>query len=141
MNFKTLVTTPLLLLAPLAAAAQEASWPDAVVCSLRDATICTGEGCRQATLASLDVPEMIRLDLKAGEMHAVTPEHAGRRTTFRVVGQTTAKIVMQGYENGRAFSSVLAEGGTLAVTAAIENTTFSVLGRCTDLKLVTEPAK
>ena len=141
MTARTLFTTFLLFLAPLAATAQEAPWPDVVVCALGDATICTPEGCHQATLATLDVPELVRFDLKAGLMHAVTPEHAGKRSSFRVIDQTPGKIVMQGYERGRAFSAVLAEAGTLAISAAIENTTVSILGRCTNLKLIEDAGK
>jgi len=141
MTARTLFTTSLLFLAPLAATAQEAPWPDVVVCSLGEATVCTNEGCHQATLATLDVPELVRLDLRVGVMHALTPEHAGRRSAFRVMDQTPAKVVMQGYENGRAFSALLTEAGTLVVSATSEDTTFSMFGRCTDLKLIMEVGK
>jgi len=48
---------------------------------------------------------------------------------------------MQGFENGRAFSGVLDEPGTLALSASVEGTTFSVFGRCTDLKLIVEAVR
>ena len=58
-----------------------------------------------------------------------------------MIERALEKIVMQGYENGRAFSAVLGEDGRLTLGTAIEGTTFTVFGRCTDLKLVTDAGK
>ena len=80
-----------------------------------------------------------RIDLETGVMHAPTPRHSGRRSAFTVIERSEAKIVMQGYENGRAFSAVLDEPGTLAISAAIDGTTASIFALCTDLAFVTQP--
>jgi hypothetical protein len=138
MTTRTCLAASILLLAPLTAAAQTLDWPASIVCSLSDPTICTPEGCHQATLDTLDLPRLIRLDLEVGVMHAVTPEHAGRRSSFEVIDRGETKIVIRGYENGRAFSGVLDEPGTLALSASVEGTTFSVFARCTDLKLIVD---
>jgi hypothetical protein len=130
--------TSILLLLPLAASAQAPDWPAAIVCALGDPTICTPEGCHQASLDTLDVPRLVRLDLVEGVMHAVTPQHSGRRSTFKVIERSETKLVLQGYENGRAFSAVLDNPGTLAISASTEETNFSIFAVCTDLKLVTE---
>src|SRR5512136_1446130 len=123
---RSCLAASILLLAPLTAAAQTTDWPASIVCALSDATICTPDGCHQAGLDTLDLPSLIRLDLDAGVMHAVTPEHAGRRSSFEVIDRSETKIVLRGYENHRAFSGVLDEPGTLALSAAVEGTTFSV---------------
>ncbi len=141
MTTRSCLAASILLLAPLTAAGQTLDWPASIVCSLSDPTICTPEGCHQATLETLDVPRMIRLDLEHGVMHAVTPEHTGRRSSFEVVDRGETKLVLRGYENGRAFSVVIDEPGTLAISAAVEGTTFSVFGRCTDLKLIIDAGK
>lgn len=141
MNTRSCLVASILLLAPLTAAAQTLDWPATVVCALSDATICTPDGCHQATVETLDVPSLIRLDLEEGVMHAVTPEHAGRQSHFKVIDSSETRIVMQGFENGRAFSGVLDEPGTLSLSAAVEGTTFSVFGRCTDLKLIVDAGK
>jgi hypothetical protein len=138
MTTRSCLVAFVLLLAPLGAAAQTLDWPASVVCALSDATICTPDGCHQAALDTLDVPSLISLDLEDGVMHAVTPAHAGRRSSFKVIDVNETRIVMQGFENGRAFSGVLDEPGTLAISAAVDGTTFSVFGRCTDLKLIIE---
>jgi hypothetical protein len=138
MTTRTCLAASILLLAPLGAAAQTPGWPVSVVCALADPTICTPDGCHQADLDNLDVPRLIRLDLEKGVMHAVTPQHAGRRSHFKVVDSSETRIVMQGFENGRAFSGVLDEPGTLAISTAVEGTTISVFGRCTDLELIIE---
>ncbi|HSO21941.1 MAG TPA: hypothetical protein VLT81_03480 [Chondromyces sp.] len=106
-----------------------------------DATICTPAGCHEASLDALDVPRLIRLDLEQGVMHAVTPQHSGRRSHFKVIERGETTLVLQGYENGRAFSAVLDEPGTLAISASTGETNFSVFARCTDLRLVTEVGK
>jgi hypothetical protein len=141
MSTRSCLAASILLLAPLSAAAQTIDWPASVVCALSEATICTPDGCHQARLDTLDLPSLIRLDLDAGEMLAVTPEHAGRRSRFEVIDRSETKIVLRGYENHRAFSGVLDEPGTLALSAAVEGTTFSVFGRCTDLKLIVDAGK
>jgi hypothetical protein len=141
MTTRSCFVASILLLVPLTAAAQTLDWPASVVCSLGDPTICTPEGCHQSPLDTLDLPSLIRLDLEEGVMHAVTPEHAGRRSSFEIIDRSETKIVLRGYENGRAFSGVLDEPGTLALSASVEGTTFSVFARCTDLKLIVDAGK
>jgi hypothetical protein len=80
----------------------------------------------------------VRIDLETGVMHAPTPRHSGRRSAFTIIERSEAKIVMQGYENGRAFSAVLDEPGTLAIRAAVDGTTASIFALCTDLRFVTQ---
>ena len=138
MTTRLTLAASILVLVPLAATAQAPDWPASIVCALDDATICTPAGCHEADLDALDVPRLIRLDLERGVMHAVTPQHSGRRSSFKVVERGETKLVLQGYENGRAFSAVLDEPGTLAISASTEETNFSVFGLCTDLKLVAE---
>jgi hypothetical protein len=138
MTARSCVAALALLAAPLAASAETPDWPASVVCSLGDATICTQEGCHEASLETLDVPRLVRLDFADGVMHAVTPQHHGRRSSFEVVERGETQLVLQGYENGRAFSAVLDDFGTLAIGAATEGTTFSVFAVCTDLALIVE---
>lgn len=141
MTTRACLVASILLVAPLGAAAQTLDWPASIVCALGDPTICTPEGCHQASLDTLDLPRLIRLDLEDGVMHAVTPEHAGRRSSFEIIDRSETKLVLRGYENERAFTGVLDEPGTLALSAAVEGTTFSVFGRCTDLRLIVDAGK
>jgi hypothetical protein len=141
MTTRTYLAAATLLLAPLAAAAQTSDWPSSIVCSLGDVTICTPDGCHQATLDTLELPGLLRLDLKDGVMYAVTPEDLGRRSSFKVIEASETRIVMQGFENGRAFSAVLVEPGTLAISASADGTTFSLFARCTNLQFITEAGK
>ena len=140
MSLRTVVLVSALLMTPFAASGQAADdWPASLLCALADPTVCTPEGCKEITLETLDLPWLIRIDLETGVMHAPTPEHSGRRSTFTVIERSEAKIVMQGYENGRAFSAVLDEPGTLAISAAIDGTTASIFALCTNLAFVTLP--
>ncbi len=141
MTTRTYLAAAILLLAPLAAAAQATDWPASVVCSLGDVTICTAAGCHEAPIDTLEIPSLIRLDLKEGVIHAVTPDDLGRRSSFKVIEASETRIVMQGFENGRAFSAVLDEPGTLAISASTDGTTFSVFARCTNLRFITEAGK
>jgi len=141
MTTRSYLAAAILFVAPLAAAAQTTDWPASVVCSLGDVTICTTAGCHQAALDTLDLPQLIRFDLKTGVMLAVTPEDFGRRSSFKIIETSDTKIVLQGYENGRAFSAVLDEPGTLAISASSNGTTFSLFARCTSLQFITEAGK
>lgn len=138
MSTRSCLVASILLFVPLTAAAQTLDWPTSIVCSLGDPMICTPDGCHQASLDTLDLPRLIRLDLERGVMHAVTPEHAGRQSKFEIIDRGETKLVMRGYENGRAFTGVLDEPGTLALSASVEGTTFSLFARCTDLKLIVD---
>jgi hypothetical protein len=129
------------LLAAASAGAQELGWPSSVVCALGVPTICTEERCRPASLDALDVPSMVRLDLQTGTMHAVNPEHLGRTSRFKVIERSETRMVMQGFENGRAFSAMLFEDGTLAISATTQATNFSVFARCANLQVVNEVGK
>lgn len=129
------------LLVAVSAGAQDLDWPSSVVCALGAPTICTEERCRPTSLDLLDVPSMVRLDLQSGAMHAVTPDHLGRTSTFTVIERSETRIVMQGFENGRAFSAMLGEDGTLAISATSPATNFSVFARCASLQVVNEAGK
>jgi hypothetical protein len=141
MTTRTYLAAAILFLAPLAAAAQATDWPASVVCSLGEVTICTTAGCHEASLDTLEIPRMIRFDLKEGVMHAVTPGDLGRRSNFKIIESSDTKLVLQGYENGRAFSAVLDEPGMLAISASTDGTTFSVFASCTSLKFINEAGK
>jgi hypothetical protein len=128
-------------LVALAAGAAEPAGPASMVCALGRVSICAPDGCKDGNVDALGVPGMIRLDFETGEMLAVTPADAGRRSTFRVLERKDGKTTLQGFENGRAFSAVIDADGIASVATATAGRSIIMFGRCTDVALVTEGMK
>jgi len=73
-------------------------------------------------------------------MHAVTPEHAGRQSHFKVIDTSETRIVMQGFENGEP-SPACSTSPARWRSAPRWRNDFSLFGRCTDLKLIVDAGK
>ena len=121
------------LLAPLAVAAPPAS----MVCALGRVTVCTLDGCQDGSIDALGVPGIIRLDFATGEMHAMTAADAGRKSTFKVIERTDERIVVQGFENNRAFSATIDADGIASVATSTDSKVVVMFGRCADVAMVT----
>lgn len=130
-----------LCLGAFAAGAAEPAGPSSMVCALGRVSICALDGCKDAELDAIGVPGIVRLDLETGEMIAVTAADAGRRSTFRVLERKEGRVVLQGFENGRAFSAVIDADGIASIASSTDGRAIVLFGRCTDLALVNEGAK
>jgi hypothetical protein len=127
----------LLALFSLAASAAVAAPPTSMVCALGRVTVCSIDGCKEGSIEGLGVPGMIRLDFNTGEMLAVTPEDAGRKSTFKVLERNEDRIVLQGFENNRAFSAVIDTFGIASIASSTDGRAITMFGRCSDVALVT----
>jgi hypothetical protein len=105
-----------------------------MICAAGQAQICfeTGE-CFAATPWELDVPDFVIIDTKKKRISTTEASGLKRSTEFSKVERGDGKIMLQGIENGRAFSFTIHEV-TGRMTAAIsrDGLTVSVFGACTD---------
>ena len=76
----------------------------------------------------------MEIDLKKKEVRTTEASGQGRSTPFKHVERDGGLLVLQGVENGRAFSFAISEeDGSLSVAVARDGVTVSVFGACTPL--------
>ena len=120
-------------LAPGAARAEDLRGADRFICASMIAVMCGEEGvCVEGRGKELNVPEFIEIDLQRKQMSTTEVSGEDRSTPITTLKREEGEIVLQGLEQGRAFSFVLSEeSGRAAVAIAIDGATVSVFGVCT----------
>lgn len=106
---------------------------DRFLCSTLQATVCVAEGdCAIVAPADLNLPQFIEVDTKAKSLATTAASGENRRTTAVVVSRTEERLVMQGYENGRAFSLLVREAtGQASFASVADDRSVIVFAACT----------
>jgi hypothetical protein len=128
------VVSALVLLAPQFAVADDVHGADMLICASVEATVCSLDGCEIGTPFIWDIPQFVEIDLKAKRLSTTAASGENRATPIKSLERKDGLIVIQGVENGRAFSFVITEEtGVLSAAVAREELTVSVFGACTPL--------
>lgn len=120
-----------LCVAPYAAAAAgkyDGSAP--LLCAVTDVHECAADaGCKRVTADSVNLPQFLRVDVKAGKVHS---EAAGRASPFKTVQHLDGALLLQGSENERGWTMMISETtGKMSATIAAAEEGFVVFGACT----------
>lgn len=101
-----------------------------LICSAIEANDCAlGTTCRKGLAESVNVPQFIRLDFSRKTMSA-----GGRSSPIQRQAREGGMLVMQGFENYRAWSITINETtGKLVGAIAGDQEGFLVFGACTTL--------
>lgn len=93
-------------------------------------TECGADGdCRRGTAASVNLPEFLKVDLKGMKVYA---EGTGRESAVRNLEHLNGTLIVQGGQNGRAWSMTIAEEtGRMSSTISTETEGFIIFGACT----------
>jgi hypothetical protein len=128
----------LLLMAvlPLASApalADDITTADRLVCAASTVIMCWEDGeCETGSPLDLNIPQFIEIDLTQKRLSTTKASGLNRSTPIARVERSGGRIVLQGFENGRAFSYVLQEKtGTATVAVAFEGISVTAFGACT----------
>jgi len=123
------------LLAPIPAAADDVSRAATMICASVQATVCAMDGeCEIGAPWIWGIPQFVEIDLNRKEVRTTEASGANRATPIKHIERNDGLLVLQGVENGRAFSFTITEkSGTLAVAVARDGLTVSVFGACTPL--------
>ncbi|MCP4895372.1 MAG: hypothetical protein GY906_00220 [bacterium] len=115
--------------------ADDLSGSDAVLCTAVQATICDVVGdCEIGPPWNWNVPQFIEIDFGAKTLSTTQASGENRSTPIRYLERSGGLVLLQGVENGRAFSFVIVERtGMVSVAVAREDLTVSVFGACTPL--------
>ena len=106
---------------------------DRVLCSASTVIKCGESGdCVMGSPMELNIPQFIEIDLKAKRLSTTRASGENRSTPIVSMRREDGNLILQGYENGRAFSFVIAEAtGLLSVAVARDGISVAVFGACT----------
>ncbi len=123
----------LLILAPGPLLADDLTGAEKILCTSAQATLCTADGeCTSAPPWELNIPNFILIDFAAKELGTTEASGEARKTEIRNVTREHGLIVLQGYQDGRAFSFVITEkSGMATIAVARDGLTVTVFGPCT----------
>ena len=89
-------------------------------------------GCETGPPWIVNIPQFIRIDLKTNQLTTTKASEENRSTPIQKVTRDGGLIFLQGVENGRAYSIVIApETGTASFTIAADGLSVSAFGVCT----------
>jgi len=119
------------------ARADDLTGVDRFMCSAGSVSVCCDDGqCASGTAAEVGVPQFMEFDLVPKRMTTTKASGLNRASTIDNVKRANGNIVMQGVENGRAFSFVVDEKhGELSAAVAVQEAGCSIngFGWCTPL--------
>ena len=106
---------------------------DHLLCTVIQATQCTPDGeCRSDHPWELNIPQFLDVDLKAKTVSTTKASGQNRSSPIGNLVRAGGLIVLQGYEDGRAFGFVIDEGnGVASMAVARDGSTVSAFGACT----------
>jgi hypothetical protein len=95
-------------------------------------TECGAEGeCKRGTTESVNLPQFIRVDLKA---MTIRSEEQKRESPIKTVEHMNGKLILQGTQGERGWTMLIDEDtGRLSATVIADGEGFVVFGACTVL--------
>jgi hypothetical protein len=103
-----------------------------MLCAITSMSECTAEGkCeRSAPQEGNNLPTFVRVDVKGKLL--TDNEGSGRKTEIKVVNVLDGQLMLQGGENGKAWSLVIAsESGAFGSSVVENDGLFAIFGHCT----------
>ena len=131
--------TTLMLAAALAAIGASAARADDLtgqqrfLCTAGQVTLCYSDGdCDKGSAWDFDVPQFIEVDLVQKRLSTTKASGQSRTTPIVNLQRDAGQVVLQGYENKRAFSFLIDEKtGWMTVAVARRDIAVTVFGACT----------
>ncbi|HEX5043503.1 MAG TPA: hypothetical protein VFV75_11390 [Candidatus Polarisedimenticolaceae bacterium] len=103
------------------------------LCTASQVTLCYSDGdCDKGSAWDFDVPQFIEVDLPAKRLSTTKASGQSRTTPITNLQREAGQVVLQGYENKRAFSFLIDEKtGWMTVAVARRDIAVTVFGACT----------
>ena len=123
----------ILLVATSLVSADDLTGSDRLLCTPMVANACEPDGgCEQRAPWALNIPLFIEVDLKGKQMSTTEASGLNRKTEINNSLRENGLIVLQGYQQRRAFSMVIVEEtGILTFSVSSENEGAVIFGACT----------
>ena len=122
-----------LLVIAAPALADDLSGAEIFLCAPVQATHCTRDGgCETGPPWMWNIPQFIRIDLEAERVTTTRASEENRSTPIQQITRDSGLIFLQGVENGRAYSFVIApETGMASFSVAADGLSVAAFGACT----------
>jgi hypothetical protein len=132
-----------LCLAAVPLQADDLTGAERLLCSSLQVTISGEDGtCKVDQPWNLNVPQFFEVDLKTGRLSTTAASGENRATTVDSIKREGGLIILQGFENGRAFSFLIAEEtGLVTVAVARDGLGVTAFGACTPMPPPTDPGR
>jgi|OpeIllAssembly_1097287.scaffolds.fasta_scaffold32495_2 hypothetical protein len=125
------LTVSLVVTAP-AARADDLTGASRFLCSVVSVGRCDVDGCTVDTPDGALIPQFVIVDLGTKLLATTAASGQSRSTPIESVRRDAGLVVLQGLENGRAFSFVIGEkSGVASVAIAREELVLAVSAACT----------
>jgi len=120
---------------PSAASADDLTGQQEFLCTAVQVNVCNDDGeCTSDQPWNLNIPQFIEVNLKDKKLSTTKASGENRSTPVKNLERADGLIVVQGFENGRAFSFVITEkSGMLVASVAREGKVVAVFGACTPM--------
>jgi hypothetical protein len=120
----------LLLPGRLMAASFDGSSP--MICAVVGAFECSLEkDCFEVTVETMNIPQFIKVDVANKKIGSPEESENKKETAIRNVSHNNGSLVLQGAENGRGWSIVIAEEtGKMSGAISEAKAGFIILGAC-----------
>ena len=108
---------------------------DQLLCSVINVVECEAQsGCIASTAEEINIPQFIKADLAGKQLSNAAVKDGARHTAIKNLERNERKIIMQGSENGRGWSIIVAnETGKFSATISEQNFGFIIFGSCMEL--------
>jgi hypothetical protein len=104
-----------------------------LICAvLEDFDCIPGDECLSGTAENMNIPQFLKIDFEEKVITGKRGDGKVRSTIVRNLERVDGKMILQGIQNGKAWSMVITEAtGKMTVTAADDQVGFVVFGACT----------
>ena len=135
-NFRSVVLTLFVAACAPMLLADDVTGATRLLCTSVQATSCNDDGdCLTDVPWNFNVPQFIEVDLAAKRLATTRAADEQRESPIGSLLRTDGLLVLQGFEQGRAFNIVINEkSGRLSAAVARDGITVSVFGACTPLQ-------
>ena len=104
----------------------------APLCAPVQASECRRDGCSDASVWELNLPQFVEIDLVGKTINTTRSSSENRSTSIDSVKRDAGLIVLQGYEQGRAFSMVITEStGFATMGITVDDGGVLIFASCT----------
>lgn len=103
-----------------------------LICSSIHTVECSGDGsCFQGRAEDINLPQFFRLHFDEMVVRRRTPEGNERSSKIDTLRRDAGELILQGVEEGLAWSLVVDEDvGRMTLTASSDDTAFAIFGAC-----------
>jgi hypothetical protein len=129
----TVVVILCVLIVPLSGAAGDFDGSKPVICAVIETVECgAGAECQKGAARAIDIPRFLTINFNENMISGKSDDGKLRTTKIQNMKRIDGKLILQGIQNGKAWSMVIMEKtGDMTISTSDEQVGFIVFGACT----------